>query len=110
MRATIVEVLEEYDGPTSALERMTIAITDRAATLGGTVLGIEFVQEVIASKTAGGNPSSPKPTGHRAGGEDAKINLLRPGHRAKHERHRKPAASGAFYRPDGRAAEPTPVV
>ena len=51
VRATIVEVLEEAAvdfGP----ERMTIAITGSGGLLLAQWLGIEFVQEVIASKTA----------------------------------------------------------
>ena len=72
VRATIVEVLEEAAvdfGP----ERMTIAITGSGGLLLAQWLGIEFVQEVIASKTAVETFIPKTDVAIELGGEDAKI-------------------------------------
>ena len=70
VRATIVEVLEEAAvdfGP----ERMTIAITGSGGLLLAQWLGIEFVQEVIASKTAVETFIPKTDVAIELGGEDA---------------------------------------
>ncbi|MEG2368948.1 MAG: acyl-CoA dehydratase activase-related protein [Raoultibacter sp.] len=72
VRATIVEVLEE-----AALEHgdepMTIAITGSGGLLLAQWLGLEFVQEVIASKTAVEALIPRTDVAIELGGEDAKI-------------------------------------
>ena len=72
VRATIVEVLEkaaeEFGG-----DVMTIAITGSGGLLLAQWLGIEFVQEVIASKTAVETFIPKTDVAIELGGEDAKI-------------------------------------
>ncbi|WP_241157307.1 2-hydroxyacyl-CoA dehydratase [Adlercreutzia sp. ZJ242] len=72
VRATIIEVLREAAAqfPT---ERMTIAITGSGGLLLSQWLGITFVQEVIASKTAVETFIPATDVAIELGGEDAKI-------------------------------------
>ena len=72
MRATIVEVLSEA-AEGFGDERMTIAITGSGGLLLAQWLGIEFVQEVIASKTAVETFIPKTDVAIELGGEDAKI-------------------------------------
>ena len=72
VRATIVEVLSEAAKDFGS-ERMTIAITGSGGLLLSRWLGIEFVQEVIASKTAVETFIPKTDVAIELGGEDAKI-------------------------------------
>ncbi len=72
VRATIVEVLEAAAADFGD-ERMTIAITGSGGLLLAQWLGIEFVQEVIASKTAVETFIPKTDVAIELGGEDAKI-------------------------------------
>ena len=72
VRATIVEVLTEA-AESFGDERMTIAITGSGGLLLAQWLGIEFVQEVIASKTAVESFIPKTDVAIELGGEDAKI-------------------------------------
>lgn len=72
VRATIVEVLEEA-AQDFGDESMTIAITGSGGLLLAQWLGIEFVQEVIASKTAVETFIPETDVAIELGGEDAKI-------------------------------------
>ena len=72
VRATIVEVLSEA-AEGFGDERMTIAITGSGGLLLAQWLGIEFVQEVIASKTAVEIFIPKTDVAIELGGEDAKI-------------------------------------
>ena len=72
VRATIVEVLSEAAKDFGS-ERMTIAITGSGGLLLSQWLGIEFVQEVIASKTAVETFIPKTDVAIELGGEDAKI-------------------------------------
>ncbi len=72
VRATIVEVLEEAAVEFGS-ENMTIAITGSGGLLLAQWLGIEFVQEVIASKTAVETFIPKTDVAIELGGEDAKI-------------------------------------
>ena len=72
VRATIVEVLSEAAADFGA-DRMTIAITGSGGLLLAQWLGIEFVQEVIASKTAVETFIPVTDVAIELGGEDAKI-------------------------------------
>ena len=72
VRATIVEVLAEAAKDFGS-ERMTIAITGSGGLLLSQWLGIEFVQEVIASKTAVETFIPKTDVAIELGGEDAKI-------------------------------------
>ncbi len=72
VRATIVEVLSEA-AESFGNERMTIAITGSGGLLLAQWLGIEFVQEVIASKTAVETFIPKTDVAIELGGEDAKI-------------------------------------
>ena len=72
VRATIVEVLSEAAADFGT-ERMTIAITGSGGLLLAQWLGIEFVQEVIASKTAVETFIPATDVAIELGGEDAKI-------------------------------------
>ena len=72
MRATIVEVLSEAAADFGD-KRMTIAITGSGGLLLAQWLGIEFVQEVIASKTAVETFIPATDVAIELGGEDAKI-------------------------------------
>ena len=72
VRATIVEVLDEAAADFGG-ERMTIAITGSGGLLLAQWLGIEFVQEVIASKTAVETFIPKTDVAIELGGEDAKI-------------------------------------
>ena len=72
VRATIVEVLSEA-AEGFGDERMTIAITGSGGLLLAQWLGIEFVQEVIASKTAVETFIPKTDVAIELGGEDAKI-------------------------------------
>ncbi|HIW75454.1 MAG TPA: 2-hydroxyacyl-CoA dehydratase [Candidatus Gordonibacter avicola] len=72
VRATIVEVLEEAAVDFGG-ERMTIAITGSGGLLLAQWLGVEFVQEVIASKTAVETFIPATDVAIELGGEDAKI-------------------------------------
>ncbi len=72
VRATILEVLQEAAGEFGN-ERMTIAITGSGGLLLAQWLGIEFVQEVIASKTAVETFIPKTDVAIELGGEDAKI-------------------------------------
>ena len=72
VRATIVEVLTEA-AQQFGEERMTIAITGSGGLLLAQWLGIEFVQEVIASKTAVETFIPKTDVAIELGGEDAKI-------------------------------------
>ena len=73
VRATIVEVLEEAAAAGFGDERMTIAITGSGGLLLAQWLGVEFVQEVIASKTAVETFIPKTDVAIELGGEDAKI-------------------------------------
>ena len=73
VRATIVEVLEGRPRPSFGDERMTIAITGSGGLLLAQWLGVEFVQEVIASKTAVETFIPKTDVAIELGGEDAKI-------------------------------------
>ena len=103
VRATIVEVLSEAAADFGD-KRMTIAITGSGGLLLAQWLGIEFVQEVIASKTAVETFIPAHRRGHRAGRRGREDHLLRPGHRTAHERHVR-RRHGRVHRPDGRALE-----
>ena len=81
VRATILEVLQEAAGEFGN-ERMTIAITGSGGLLLAQWLGIDFVQEVIASKTAVETFIPQHRRGHRAGRRGREDHLLRPRHRA----------------------------
>lgn len=72
VRATVVEVLEEAAVDFRA-EQMTIAITGSGGLLLAQWLGVEFVQEVIASKTAVEAFIPATDVAIELGGEDAKI-------------------------------------
>ena len=72
VRATIVEVLEEAAADFGG-EAMTIAITGSGGLLLAQWLGVEFVQEVIASKTAVETFIPATDVAIELGGEDAKI-------------------------------------
>ena len=72
VRATIVEVLSEA-AKDFGDKRMTIAITGSGGLLLAQWLGIEFVQEVIASKTAVETFIPKTDVAIELGGEDAKI-------------------------------------
>ncbi len=72
VRATIVEVLSEAAADFGA-ERMTIAITGSGGLLLAQWLDVEFVQEVIASKTAVETFIPATDVAIELGGEDAKI-------------------------------------
>ncbi|WP_080803882.1 2-hydroxyacyl-CoA dehydratase [Arabiibacter massiliensis] len=72
VRATIVEVLEEAAADFGD-ESMTIAITGSGGLLLAQWLGVEFVQEVIASKTAVETFIPKTDVAIELGGEDAKI-------------------------------------
>lgn len=72
VRATIVEVLEEA-AQDFGNESMTIAITGSGGLLLAQWLGVEFVQEVIASKTAVETFIPATDVAIELGGEDAKI-------------------------------------
>ena len=72
VRATIVEVLEKA-AEEFGDEVMTIAITGSGGLLLAQWLGIEFVQEVIASKTAVETFIPKTDVAIELGGEDAKI-------------------------------------
>ncbi|NGM17871.1 CoA activase [Eggerthellaceae bacterium zg-893] len=72
VRATIVEVIEEAACDFGD-EVMTIAITGSGGLLLAQWLGIEFVQEVIASKTAVETFIPKTDVAIELGGEDAKI-------------------------------------
>ncbi len=72
VRATIVEVLEEAAADFGN-ERMTIAITGSGGLLLAQWLGVEFVQEVIASKSAVETFIPATDVAIELGGEDAKI-------------------------------------
>ncbi|WP_428421620.1 acyl-CoA dehydratase activase-related protein [Paraeggerthella hominis] len=72
VRATIIEVLSEAAADFGN-ERMTIAITGSGGLLLAQWLGIEFVQEVIASKTAVETFIPETDVAIELGGEDAKI-------------------------------------
>jgi predicted CoA-substrate-specific enzyme activase len=72
VRATIVEVLSEAAADFGQ-NRMTIAITGSGGLLLSQWLGIEFVQEVIASKTAVETFIPKTDVAIELGGEDAKI-------------------------------------
>ncbi len=72
VRATIVEVLSEAARDFGD-KRMTIAITGSGGLLLSQWLGIEFVQEVIASKTAVETFIPKTDVAIELGGEDAKI-------------------------------------
>ena len=72
VRATIVEVLSEAAADFGD-KRMTIAITGSGGLLLAQWLGIEFVQEVIASKTAVETFIPATDVAIELGGEDAKI-------------------------------------
>ena len=72
VRATIVEVLSEAARDFGD-KRMTIAITGSGGLLLAQWLGIEFVQEVIASKTAVETFIPKTDVAIELGGEDAKI-------------------------------------
>ncbi|MEG0459877.1 acyl-CoA dehydratase activase-related protein [Gordonibacter sp.] len=72
IRATIVEVLEEAAADFGG-EAMTIALTGSGGLLLAQWLGIEFVQEVIASKTAVEAFIPKTDVAIELGGEDAKI-------------------------------------
>ena len=87
VRATIVEVLSEAAADFGA-DRMTIAITGSGGLLLAQWLGIEFVQEVIASKTAVETPSPSSTWPSRAGrrGREDHLSLLTGIEMAAHER------------------------
>ena len=72
VRATIVEVLQQA-AERFGDERMTIAITGSGGLLLAQWLGIPFVQEVIASKTAVETFIPKTDVAIELGGEDAKI-------------------------------------
>ena len=72
VRATIIEVFSEAAADFGN-ERMTIAITGSGGLLLAQWLGIEFVQEVIASKTAVETFIPETDVAIELGGEDAKI-------------------------------------
>ena len=72
VRATIVEVLEEA-AVDFGTEAMTISLTGSGGLLLAQWLGIEFVQEVIASKTAVEAFIPQTDVAIELGGEDAKI-------------------------------------
>ena len=72
VRATIVEVLEEA-AVDFGDEPMTIALTGSGGLLLAQWLGIEFIQEVIASKTAVETFIPKTDVAIELGGEDAKI-------------------------------------
>lgn len=72
VRAAIVEVLEEA-AQEFGTESMTIAITGSGGLLLAQWLGVEFVQEVIASKTAVELLIPQTDVAIELGGEDAKI-------------------------------------
>lgn len=72
VRATIIEVLEEAAADFGT-EAMTIAITGSGGLLLAQWLGVEFVQEVIASKTAVETFIPKTDVAIELGGEDAKI-------------------------------------
>lgn len=72
VRATIVEVLDEAARDFGD-ETMTIAITGSGGLLLAQWLGLEFVQEVIASKTAVEEFIPQTDVAIELGGEDAKI-------------------------------------
>ena len=72
VRATIVEVLEEASAEFGH-KAMTIAITGSGGLLLAQWLGVEFVQEVIASKTAVETFIPQTDVAIELGGEDAKI-------------------------------------
>ncbi|MEG0324748.1 MAG: BadF/BadG/BcrA/BcrD ATPase family protein, partial [Raoultibacter sp.] len=72
VRATIIEVLEEA-AKEYGDKAMTIAITGSGGLLLAQWLGIEFVQEVIASKTAVEVFIPKTDVAIELGGEDAKI-------------------------------------
>ncbi|MEE0845246.1 MAG: acyl-CoA dehydratase activase-related protein [Eggerthellaceae bacterium] len=72
VRATIVEVLEKASEEFSD-DTMTIAITGSGGLLLAQWLGIEFIQEVIASKTAVETFIPKTDVAIELGGEDAKI-------------------------------------
>nr|WP_139652162.1 2-hydroxyacyl-CoA dehydratase [Raoultibacter phocaeensis] len=72
VRATIIEVLEEAAADFGS-EAMTIAITGSGGLLLAQWLDIEFVQEVIASKTAVETFIPKTDVAIELGGEDAKI-------------------------------------
>ena len=99
VRATIVEVLSEA-AEGFGDERMTIAITGSGGLLLAQWLGIEFVQEVIASKTAVEHFHPQNRCGHRARRRGREDHLLRKRHRAAHERHLR-GRYGRIHRPDG---------
>ncbi|MBO7702407.1 MAG: CoA activase, partial [Eggerthellaceae bacterium] len=72
VRATIAQVLEAA-APEYGDEQMTIAITGSGGLLLAKWLGVEFVQEVIASKTAVETFIPKTDVAIELGGEDAKI-------------------------------------
>ena len=72
VRATIVEVLEEAAADFGDVP-MTIALTGSGGLLLAQWLGIEFIQEVIASKTAVETFIPKTDVAIELGGEDAKI-------------------------------------
>ncbi|MCD8316477.1 MAG: hypothetical protein LUB61_03615, partial [Eggerthellaceae bacterium] len=72
VRATIIEVLKEA-AQVFPTERMTIAITGSGGLLLSQWLGIKFIQEVIASKTAVETFIPRTDVAIELGGEDAKI-------------------------------------
>ena len=72
VRATVIEVLEEAAREFSE-QTMSIAITGSGGLLLAQWLGVEFVQEVIASKTAVETFIPKTDVAIELGGEDAKI-------------------------------------
>ena len=108
VRATIVEVLSEAARDFGD-KRMTIAITGSGGLLLAQWLGIEFVQEVIASKTAVETFIPKTDVAIELGGEDAKIIYFDQRHRAAYERHLR-RRHRRVHRPDGGASRtPTPA-
>ena len=103
VRATIIDVLRQA-AEAYPSEPMTIAITGSGGLLLSQWLGIRFVQEVIASKTAVETFDPRHRRRHRAWRRGREDHLLRQRHRAAHERHLR-WRHGRLHRPDGLAPE-----
>ena len=103
VRATIVEVLSEA-ARDFGNKRMTIAITGSGGLLLAQWLGIEFVQEVIASKTAVETFIPKTDVAIELGRRGREDHLLRQRHRAAHERHVR-RRHRRVHRSDGGALE-----
>ena len=99
IRATIVEVVGEAAEQYPATP-MTIAITGSGGLLLAQWLGIDFVQEVIASKTAVETFIPQTDVVDRARRRRREDHLLRQWHRTAHERHLR-RRHGRVHRPNG---------